>query len=82
MNVDVTHMDPIVFANTWHEAEKLADTQGMHLNYSKGAVYPFQLLSYGNRLMHDFKSLLDLKSWLEDAADLDLLLSPTHSLKK
>lgn len=65
MSVDVTQMDPIVFANTWHEAEELAMRRNWVIEYSKGAVYPFQIWRGDNRgMVNDFKSLLDLKVWL------------------
>lgn len=65
MSVDVTQMDPIVFANTWHEAEELAMHRNWVLYYSKGAVHPFQIWRGDNRgMVNDFKSILDLKLWL------------------
>lgn len=65
--VDTNTMDPIVFANTWNGIQTSAKKLDLHLTYSKGAVYPFQLRT-PTRIAYDAKSLFEIKTWLDSFA--------------
>lgn len=67
IRTNTTDMDPIVFANTYHESEELAKVLGWNVGYLDGAVHPFQIHQSDGRFIADFDNVLDMVEWLESA---------------
>lgn len=58
MNVDTTTMDPIVYANTYHDVEKKALEHGHYLHYRPNTYWPYEIRDFKtNTLINAFGSL-------------------------